>query len=865
MVQHQVRGIIHVIDDCSFSVRNFDMLPASPAVTWWGAAGYDFDNMTRGFPVSSQTLTDAVYANDSFIVSLLPNITWDKIAILAIWDPPTESDFGHVIVKNGSLGDPDSDPSLSPAPAPGYFDSPAEGVRIDKQRTTFDNCKKLSDKYRLRWTLNLGGQESIDIGLEAAVGSQEYMAFGWGALNAESPSMLNADVAITGFTEDGMPMAEDYFISGYSECLLKNGKYQGVCPDMIYEDSDPAKSVNNTILVYGHRIDGVSFVRYNRPLVAVDTKYDVPISKKNAMTVIWALGLIRPSDSLHEYYLPQNHHGSRGERFGYLTLNVSEPWNDCVGPLDAENKEDQDLIFADKMTTLLVTTGPAMHYPNPPSPSKVLYINKKEAPRLKVERGVPVTFSIQAGHDVALYITSDPIGGNATLRNVSEVIYAGGVEYEGVPADPTDLIWLPDRNTPDQVYYHSLFGEKMGWKIQVVDGGLSDMYNNSVLLDDQQVTFFWTLSDDSISIAARGEKKSGYLAIGFGGAMVNSFAYVGWIDNDGKPRVSSYWIDGKDALSLHPTQENLTDVRCSIENGIVTLEFTRPLLPLCSGRLECKNIIDSNTPLRLIWAMGAQWSEGPLSEKNMHSATSNRPVRVMLMRGSAEAEQDLRPVLAVHGFMMFVAWGILLPGGILAARYLKHVKGDGWYRIHAYLQYSGISIVFLGVLFAAAELRGFFLSSIHVKFGVTAIVLACIQPVNACLRPKKASNNESSSIKRIIWEYFHIITGRSAIIVGLVSLITGLKHLGDRYDDENIQGLLWALILWFVVGAAIVLYLEYSEVKRRSKASNSFKGTWVLGNDENDSTDLLESIRTSTDGESHMLGTMEVELEPIHR
>ena len=35
----------------------------------------------------------------------------------------------------------------------------------------------------------------------------------------------------------------------------------------------------------------------------------------------------------------------------------------------------------------------AMHYPNPPNPDKVLYINKKEAPLLKVERGVPVTFS----------------------------------------------------------------------------------------------------------------------------------------------------------------------------------------------------------------------------------------------------------------------------------------------------------------------------------------------------------------------------------------------------------------------------------------------------------------------------------------
>jgi len=49
------------------------------------------------------------------------------------------------------------------------------------------------------------------------------------------------------------------------------------------------------------------------------------------------------------------------------------------------------------------------------------------------------------------------------------------------------------------------------------------------------------------------------------------------------------------------------------------------------------------------------------------------------MRGAAEADQALHPVLTVHGFMMFLAWGILLLGGVLAARYLKHLKGDGWF------------------------------------------------------------------------------------------------------------------------------------------------------------------------------------------
>ncbi|KAL5558210.1 hypothetical protein UlMin_034421 [Ulmus minor] len=861
MVQHQLRGFLKIIDDCSFRVSNFDMISGSD-VYFWGAIAPDFGNLTAGFVVSDQRLNET-YKNSTFVVHLRKNITWDGIEVLAVWDLPTASNFGHVLLtnlSNGSVGAP----VLAPSPS---SDGDLEVTRPHTETTMFENCKVLSDNYRVRWTLN-ADENLIDIGLEAATATMNYMGFGWANPNSNSELMLGADVAITGFEEDGMPFVDDFYISEYSECLVnKDGSARGVCPDRIYAGSDPNGLVNNTKLVYGHRRDGVSFIRYKRLLKSGDEKYDLPVNHTEKMKVIWALGKIRPPDSLRPYYLPQNHGGPEHVAFGHLLLNVSEHVDDCLGPLDAQDKEDQDIITADANAALVVTTGPALRYPNPPNPSKVFYINKKEAPVLRVERGVPVKFSIQAGHDVALYITSDPLGGNATVRNTTETIYVGGPEAEGVLASPMELVWQPDRNTPDQVYYHSVYEQKMGWIVQVVDGGLADMYNNSVLLDDQQVTFFWTLSGDSISIAARAEKKSGYLAIAFGSSMVNSYAYVGWIDSIGKGRVNAYWIDGTDASNVHPTGENLTYVRCRSENGIITFEFTRPLKPSCgrsqSNEPVCKNIIDPTTPLKVIWAMGAGWTDGHLTERNMHSVMSSRPIRVLLMRGSAEAEQDLRPVLAVHGFMMFLAWGILLPGGILSARYLKHVKGDGWYQIHVYLQYSGLAIVMLALLFAVAELRGFYFSSLHVKFGIIAILLACIQPVNAFLRPKKAANGDAASSKRLLWEYLHVYVGRSAIVVGIASLFTGMKHLGERYGGENVHGLNVALILWFLLGAFLVLYLQFCEKRRKDRTSA--RGNWVLGNEEDDALDLLSPTGRLSEKESQTSGRMEVQLEPLNK
>ncbi|KAK7247346.1 hypothetical protein RIF29_42227 [Crotalaria pallida] len=832
MIQHQLRGSLRIIDDCSFRVSQFDMLPGSDDVRWWGARAPDFQNLTSGFVVSNHRLNQT-YKNSSFVVHLMNNVTWNMIKVLAVWDRATASDFGHVVLANLTASVPE------------------EGIN-HTEPTMFENCKVLSKDFRLRWSLNVE-EDSIEIGLEAAKGIMNYMAFGWANPNGDDDSelMIGADVAVAGFRVNGLPFVDDFFITKYSECVTNSdGSVQGVCPDSAYEGPDKGK--NNTMLIYGHRRDGVSFVRYRRPLTHVDGKYDHPVNHSANMTVIWAMGKIKPPDTISHYYLPQNHGAFPSETYGHLVLNLSQHVNECVGPLDAEDKEDQDIITADANVTLVVTSGPALHYPNPPNPEKVLYINKKEAPVLRVERGVPVKFSVQAGHDVALYITTDAIGGNVTLRNVSETIYAGGPEASGVKSSPAELVWAPDRNTPDHIFYHSLYEQKMGWRIEVVDGGLSDMYNNSAFLDDQQATFFWTLSEDSISMAARAEKKSGYLAIGFGSGMVNSYAYVGWIDDTGVGRVNTYWIDGKDALSIHPTYENLTNVRCKTENGIITLEFTRPLGPSCSqsNRPECKNIIDPTTPLKVVWAMGAKWSSEHLSDINMHSVTSSRPVRVRLMSGSAEAEQDLLPVLTVHGFMMFLAWGILLPGGILAARYLKHVKNDGWYQIHVYLQYSGLTIVLIALLFAVAELRGFHVSSVHVKFGIAAIFLACMQPVNASLRPQKPANGEQAPFTRVIWEYFHIIVGRSAIVVGIAALFSGVKHLGDRYGARNVRGPNWAMATWFFIGALIVIYLEYRE-KQRVRDWIFGRSNWVLGNlEEDDSLDLLSPSRTPADNES---------------
>lgn len=106
--------------------------------------------------------------------------------------------------------------------------------------------------------------------------------------------------------------------------------------------------------------------------------------------------------------------------------------------------------------------------------------------------------------------------------------------------------------------------------------------------------------------------------------------------------------------------------------------------------------------------------------------------------------------------------------------------------------------------------------------------------------------------------------GRFAIIAGIVALFTGMKHLGERYGGENVHGLIWALIVWFLIGALIVVYLEFREKQRRRERIFG-RSNWVLGNlEEDDSTDLLSPTRDHAE-KSLQHGTMEVQLEPLNR
>jgi len=73
-------------------------------------------------------------------------------------------------------------------------------------------------------------------------------------------------------------------------------------------------------------------------------------------------------------------------------------------------------------------------------------------------------------------------------------------------------------------------------------------------------------------------------------------------------------------------------------------------------------------------------------------------------------------------------------------------------------------------------------------------MLAAIQ---CLLFPQESCCKGAIFLKKKICEYLHVATGRSALVIGIIALISGLIQPGDRYGGENVRGLNWALVsIW---------------------------------------------------------------------
>ncbi|KAM3387912.1 hypothetical protein ACQJBY_010621 [Aegilops geniculata] len=258
------------------------------------------------------------------------------------------------------------------------------------------------------------------------------------------------------------------------------------------------------------------------------------------------------------------------------------------------------------------------------------------------------------------------------------------------------------------------------------------------------------------------EKRS-YVAVGFSGkgGMVGSSAMVGW-SSGGKGVAKQYYLQGRSPEAVTP------------DDGRLTLVRNRTVAVSKSGRLYLAFELSTDRPQPyLIYSVGYEGSLPSSSDYTiqMHRDMGSRSFKFASASPSSaggESGEEGFPAKRWHGLLSMMGWGVLLPMGMMVARYFR--------RQDPYWFYGHIAVQGLGFLIGiAAVVLGFRLNGdglknivVHKVIGISILSMACLQVTAVLARPDK-----TSKVRRF-WNWYHHNIGRVAILLAMANVFLGL-------------------------------------------------------------------------------------------
>ncbi|RLM73490.1 cytochrome b561 and DOMON domain-containing protein [Panicum miliaceum] len=290
--------------------------------------------------------------------------------------------------------------------------------------------------------------------------------------------------------------------------------------------------------------------------------------------------------------------------------------------------------------------------------------------------------------------------------------------------------------------------------------------------------------------------KGSYVAVGFSGkgAMVGSSAVAGWASN-GRGAVKQYYLGGKSPDEVAPNR------------GLLKLVRNRSAVISRSGRLYLAFQLSTDYPQPyLIYAVGPDGNLPPSStlQLPMHQSMASRAFNYTSGMSSGGGSGDgTFPAERRHGLLAMMGWGVLMPIGMITARYFRQLD-PCWFYSHLAIQVSGYAI---GI---AAVVLGFRLNEdglknvgVHKALGIGILAMTSLQVLAILARPDK-----TSKVRRF-WNWYHHNIGRAAILVAVGNVFLGLSIAQETNAYIVSYGVFVAV--WVVAVAAFEVKRCYAD------------------------------------------------------
>ncbi|KAG2434545.1 hypothetical protein HYH02_012212 [Chlamydomonas schloesseri] len=313
-------------------------------------------------------------------------------------------------------------------------------------------------------------------------------------------------------------------------------------------------------------------------------------------------------------------------------------------------------------------------------------------------------------------------------------------------------------------------------------------------------------ADGTIHMAVQAAT-TGYVAIGFSpnpGNMGPSDVVLGWAGSGGSS-IRAFHVTGEamdDSNALSGRSDWSYDKGVMEAGGVTTICFSRrlrdrralasPDLRAAGGLASSSSGGSSGSRRRLAQAlpkMGFNWATFPQDRLAQHLSRTVGGFSLDVASGAAAAAdvEDKGYWVNVHGALMAVAWGLLLPVGTFLPAHrwvLRDRRGPAgkhlWFLLHVGCQYVGISLFVAGFVIAYVKLDdggvvvGGKTGSAHEPIGIAVMAAAGAQMVVGHVRP------DPTHRRRWIWNLLHHNLGRGTVLLAWANVYIGIymAHTG---------------------------------------------------------------------------------------
>lgn len=197
---------------------------------------------------------------------------------------------------------------------------------------------------------------------------------------------------------------------------------------------------------------------------------------------------------------------------------------------------------------------------------------------------------------------------------------------------------------------------------------------------------------------------------------------------------------------------------------------------------------------------------------------------------------DVGLALSWHARAMVVSWGVLVPLGVLAARFFKVLPGQDWPRevdnlrwwlAHRAAQYAalGLMLIGLGLILRAGPVASVTGSVwLHHLLGWVVLAFGAVQYLAAWLRGTKGGPTDPDGLRgdhydmtprRLVFERVHKSVGYLAMGLAVAAILTGLWQ-------ANAPRWMWlALVVWWGLLAGAFWHLQ-----RQGRAVDTYQAIW---------------------------------------